>query len=70
MEICQIGIFFGYMGVWLVDSIGVVRGQHPTREPEHTRRVLCPHNTMNLDIIISIILRRKNGAGLSVGGGV
>jgi hypothetical protein len=33
-------------------------------------RVLCPHNTTNLDIIIVIISRGKNGTGISVGGGV
>jgi len=56
---------------------GVVRVQHPTVLKHHRfnngsefGRVLSHDNTMNLDIIIVIISRGKNGAGLSVGGGL
>ena len=56
---------------------GVVRVQHPTGLKHHRfnkssefGRVLSHDNTMNLDIIIVIISRGKNGIGLSMGGEV
>ena len=63
--------------MFAVQLIGVVRVQHPTvgikNEFNYSGglgRVLCPHNTTNLVIIIVSITRGRYGAGLSVGEGV
>ena len=68
-------LYYVFMGMSVVQIIGVVRVQHPTVGMRNEfnygggfGRVLCPHNTINLAIIIALITRGKYGVGLFMGG--